>query len=102
MDLQEHQEELVKICSSLSIKSLYLFGSALEETFSDESDIDFIFSFEDALSVVDYTKNYFVFKERLENLLGRDVDLIAEHTISNPFFMESIAQRKRLVYEAGS
>lgn len=100
MDLERYREGLNKICSNLGIKKLYVFGSVLTGTFSDESDVDFIFSFDDKLSVMEYTKNYFLFKEELEKLLDSDVDLIAEHSISNPFFLEAIAQNKKLVYEA--
>lgn len=68
----------------------YLFGSAANGTMTDESDIDFMVSFKPELSYTDYGNNYFQLIYALQNLLKKDVDLVAEETITNPYLLESI------------
>jgi len=36
----------------------------------------------------------------LRELLGRDVDIVTERTLSNPYFIESLNESKVLLYEA--
>ena len=38
------------------------------------------------------------FKEKLESLFGREVDLLEEQTLKNPILIESINKSKELVY----
>ncbi len=44
-------------------------------------------------------RQYFGFKEGLEQLLGRPVDLV-EGTIENPFVLSSVEESKELLYAA--
>jgi len=39
--------ELVILCEMFEIKTMYLFGSAVTEFFTDQSDIDILISFKD-------------------------------------------------------
>ena len=57
-------------------------------------------SFVDNLSVEEYTNNYFELQYRLRDLLKREIDLVTERTLSNPYFIESINESKELIYEA--
>lgn len=95
----KHKKNIEALCKKLRVKRLYAFGSALSDRFDSKSDFDFLFSFYDDLSVEEYTENYFAFHSELENLLGRDVDLTSEHTLSNPYLIESINRNKALLYE---
>ena len=81
------------------MSELFVFGSVLEDSFSEESDIDFIVDFSD-VSLKDYADNYFDLKFSLERLLKRDVDLLESRAIRNPYLLESINSTKQLVYEA--
>jgi predicted nucleotidyltransferase len=38
------------------------------------------------------------FKSNLENLFGREVDLVEEQTLKNPILINSINKSKELVY----
>jgi predicted nucleotidyltransferase len=38
------------------------------------------------------------FKESLEKLFGRDVDLVEEQTLRNPILINSINKSKKLIY----
>ena len=48
--------------------------------------------------VSDYFDNYFDFKYALENLFGREVDLLEEQTIKNPYLKKNVDATKTLIY----
>ena len=93
-------EEIQKICLSLSVQRLYAFGSVVSDSFTDESDIDFLLSFSEKLTIEEYTNNYFALQYQLRDLFKRNIDLVTERTLSNPYFIESIEETKLLIYEA--
>ena len=76
---------------------MYLFGSALTANFTNESDIDFIVKFK-SIALSEYFENYLNFKENLESLYGRGVDLLEEQTLKNPILINAINRSKELVY----
>lgn len=88
------------LCETLSVQRLYVFGSAVSDQFSANSDIDFLISFKEGLSVDEYTDNYFLLHEGLRKLFQKEIDIVTESTLSNPFFIQSINVSKELIYEA--
>jgi predicted nucleotidyltransferase len=86
------------LCKQYNVKKLYAFGSVLTDKFTDKSDIDLIVDFKD-MPVEDYADNYFDFKFSLQDIIKRDVDLLEEQAIRNPYFMQNINQTKQLIYE---
>lgn len=76
------------------VKSAYLFGSATTNKFNSQSDVDFLYSFPDDLDYEVYGANYFNLLTDLENLLNKQVDLVAEKTLKNPYLIESINETK--------
>ena len=80
---------------------LYMFGSILDDRFTDESDVDFLVEFEN-VDVQNYFDNYMDFKEKLEIVLDRQVDLVENQAIRNPIFRRVIDRDKRLIYERKS
>ena len=98
MDLIERNiENLRKLCFEYNVIQLYIFGSVLNEKFAEESDIDFLVTFK-ALELEDYADNYFDFKFSLEDLFDKQIDLLEDKAIKNPYLKKSIDSSKRLVY----
>jgi uncharacterized protein len=98
--IEKRKNEIIQICQTLKVKRLYLFGSVMNENFKDDSDIDFLISFKDNLSIQEYTNNFFALHYKLRELLNRDIDIVTERTLSNPYFIASIDESKELIYEA--
>jgi uncharacterized protein len=95
-----HQSDLAKLCREFHVQRLDLFGSALSDAFDPErSDLDFLVEFE-PLPADAYANAFFGFKEALEQLFGRSVDLVVASAIRNPYFRQSIEQAKALLYVA--
>ncbi|MGD0478651.1 MAG: nucleotidyltransferase domain-containing protein [Terracidiphilus sp.] len=92
--------ELDNLCQEFHILRLELFGSALSSVFdSEHSDLDFLVEFQ-PLQCGDYATAFFGFKEALEGLFERPVDLVVASAIRNPYFRQSIEQSKTLLYAA--
>lgn len=89
--------ELVKLCNIYKVKSMYAFGSVCTDRFNEKSDIDLLISFKD-ISIDEYTENYFELHYKLEELFQREIDLMTERSLSNPYFIRNLEQTKSLIY----
>jgi predicted nucleotidyltransferase len=95
--LQKQKETIEKLCANHHVSKLYAFGSVLTDDFKSSSDIDLIVDFQE-IELEEYADNYFDFKFSLQDILKRQIDLLEEKAIKNPFFRKSIDQRKQLIY----
>ncbi len=98
INIEEIKPEVERICRSLPVKRLGLFGSALSETFGGDSDVDVLVIF-DSGGDIDYFDRYFELKERLESLFKRDVDLVVDREFRNPVFREAVDKTRVVIYE---
>lgn len=99
--IEDRKEELKRICERLKIRRLYAFGSAVSsDKFRENSDIDFLITFDDSISPEEYSENYFQLMYRLKELFNREIDVITERSLSNPYFIDSVNKSKVLIYEA--
>ena len=97
MLIDQNIESLKRLCNIYNVDKMYLFGSALTSNFTKESDIDFLVKFK-SIELSEYFENYMNFKENLESLFGREIDLLEEQTLKNPILINSINKSKELVY----
>ncbi|MCF2496600.1 nucleotidyltransferase family protein [Dyadobacter chenhuakuii] len=95
--LKRHKADIIKLCEIHKVKSLYAFGSVLTDHFDSKSDIDLIVDFT-PMDVEEYADNYFDFKFSLQDIFQRQVDLLEEKAIKNPYFLQNVNQKKQLVY----
>jgi hypothetical protein len=91
------KKKIVALCQKHKVNKLFVFGSVLTPRFNDNSDIDLVVDFK-RNDVEDYFNNFFDFKYSLEELFGRDVDLLEEQTIRNPYLKKSVDATKTLIY----
>jgi uncharacterized protein len=54
-----NREKLKEICVKNHVAELYLFGSALTNDFSDQSDLDFAYVLKEDLSPIEYGDAFF-------------------------------------------
>jgi uncharacterized protein len=87
-----------KLCKENKVEKLYAFGSVLSDMFNSESDLDFIVAFDENIELLDYADNYFNFLFSLEDLFKREVDLVTEKSLRNPYFIEELNNTKKLIY----
>ena len=97
--IEEKSEEIQATCKEHKVNTLYVFGSVLSDLFSEESDIDFLVTFEQGYESGAFVQ-YFDFKEKLEVILGRPVDLVCYQAIRNTVFKNEVDNTKKLLYAA--
>ena len=98
MELIDNNIDIIhELCLKYKVSKLFVFGSILNNKFRDESDIDFVVDF-DKVELMNYADNYFDFKFSLENIFDREVDLLEEKAIKNPYLKKSINLTKKLIY----
>ena len=92
-------QRISDLCRSHRVKSLSVFGSILTDRFNDRSDVDLLVDFEPAdPDKFDYVSNYFSFRDALELLFNRKVDLIEAKGLRNKYFIANINRTKQLIY----
>ena len=98
MNIVESNIDAIKaLCKSHYVSQLFVFGSVLTNRFKKNSDIDLIVDFQ-GIDLYNYADNYFDFKDSLERLLNREVDLLEDRAIQNPYLRQSIDSSKQLIY----
>ena len=89
--------QITELCRKYNVRKLFAFGSVLTDRFSEQSDIDLIVDF-DKKKIEDHFDNYFDFKYSLEDVFGRNVDLLEDQPIRNSCLRKSIESTKTLIY----
>lgn len=90
-------EKLLDWCRRAPVKKLWIFGSVLGD-WTPKSDVDLLVEFipgeePDLLGRLDM-------QDELEALLGREVDLVPQEAVTNPFRRKSIWDTRQEIYAA--
>lgn len=98
--IAQHRTGIANICRRFRVSRLEVFGSAAQaDDFNPAtSDVDFLIEF--AEGVKPGLQDFFGAKTALENLLGREVDLIEPGAVRNPYVLASINRHREAVYAA--
>ena len=96
-----YSDKLIALCELHNVQQFFLFGSILSTRFNESSDVDVLVQF-GQIDLMEYFDNYMEFKEKLEELFQKPVDLVENQAIRNPIFRKVIDREKLLVYERKS
>lgn len=94
----KNKKQILELCTKFRVQRLDLFGSAVNSSFNKHSDYDFLVQFR-KIPLEEYFENYIGFQLALEELLGRNIDLLEAQTLKNPFLIQSIEKDKVNIYE---
>ena len=98
MHLVLDDETLLGFCSKWRVRELSVFGSVLRDDFGPDSDLDVLVSFE---AGADWSLLDLVTMQReLAALTGRDVDLVEQEALRNPYRRAAILRSKQVLYAA--
>lgn len=98
LNYSELKPEIERVCRSLPVKRLGLFGSVLTQDFASDSDVDVLVVF-DSDENIDLFDKYFELKEKLSKIFNRDIDLVVDKPFKNPIFRASVEKTRTVVYE---
>ena len=99
--IEDHREGLDRLCRTFRVSRLELFGSAAsEDRFDPEhSDLDFLVEFE-PMDPPSHARSYFGLLSALQDMFGREVDLVEVKAVTNPYLLDSINRGRQQIYAA--
>lgn len=98
LPIEVPRDRLAAFCRRWQITELALFGSVLREDFGAESDVDVLISFDphapwSLWHLIDM-------KYELQDIFGREVDLVEKKAIRNPFRRHEILSTYQVIHVA--
>lgn len=89
-------DAIAKFCRGHQIARLALFGSALRDDFTPDSDVDMLVEFEPGHAP---GLAFFAMQDELSRLIGRKVDLNTPNELSR-YFKDEVLRTARPIYVA--
>jgi predicted nucleotidyltransferase len=83
--LKEQREEVVQIAARYGAESVRIFGSVLHGDAGPDSDVDVLVNLQPGRTLLDIV----ALKQDLEDLLGCDVDVVTEASLS-PYIRDQV------------
>ena len=77
---------------------LVFFGSVLTDKFDEESDVDFLVNLLDGLDPVEAGEHLWDLQDELKVLLDREIDILTERSLRNPYFVNELNKTKLQIY----
>ena len=94
------RQEIAELCRKHHVRRLSVFGSAARDDFDPQrSDVDLLVDFS-SLDIPRFVDNFVDLRSSLASLFNREVDLVREGVIRNPYRMRSIEADKVELYAA--
>jgi predicted nucleotidyltransferase len=97
-------DNLVRIqllCEEYGVERLEVFGSITTAAFDPaRSDVDFLVTYPEGYDFGPWLGRYFALRERLAELLGREVDLVRSSALQRERFRRLADQTRQVVYVA--
>lgn len=80
------------------VEKAYLFGSVTTSNFSSQSDIDLLITFQENIDPLERGDLWWSLYDTLRVHFDREIDLITESSLKNPYFIEEVNNTKQLIY----
>ena len=97
--IELNMDKITALCKKYKVAKLWVFGSILTPRFNEESDVDLSVSFDkENIKLDDYADNYFDLLDELKSLLSRNIDLVCDDSVQNPYFRKELDDTKLLIY----
>jgi predicted nucleotidyltransferase len=91
-------QDLLDIIKKYDLSEVSAFGSVLRDDFNENSDLDLLIVFRQGkekslFDIIDL-------KNDMEELIGRNVDIIEKEALKNPYRKEEILKTAKVIYAA--
>ncbi|WP_255076703.1 nucleotidyltransferase family protein [Lacihabitans sp. CCS-44] len=90
--------KLAELFVKHQVKNAFVFGSAVTEKFNNKSDVDFLVNLKENIDPVEAGEHLWDLQDELAELLKREVDLVTERSLKNPYFIDVLNQTKVAIY----
>ena len=96
--IHEKLPEIKNLLRQHHVKSAYVFGSVCTDNFNDQSDVDLLIDFDENLTPVERGELWWGLYYSLKKFLKREIDIVTEKSLQNPFFIQELNETKQLIY----
>ncbi|WP_017257203.1 nucleotidyltransferase family protein [Pedobacter arcticus] len=93
-----HLPKVIELLKAHKVKNACVFGSVLTADFGKESDVDFIVNLEEGVEPVEAGIHLWDLYDGLRDLLNREVDILTERSLKNPYFIQEVNNSKLPIY----
>ena len=100
--IQPYLPQIIELLIKHKIIKAYVFGSVLTDKFNSKSDVDFLVTIQNNLEPLETGEHLWNLTYELEDLLKRNVDLLTEKSLKNPYFIQHLNETKFPIYGFGS
>jgi predicted nucleotidyltransferase len=90
------KEKIEEFCLRWKVVEFSLFGSVLRDDFDLDSDVDILVSLSGDADLDLY--DWITMIEELEEIFGREVDLVEKSSLRNPFRRHAILNNREIIY----
>lgn len=91
-------EKIAAFCRKWKVTELSVFGSVLRDDFGPESDVDVLVALRENHGWGLY--EWLDMIDELQEMFGREVDLVSKAGLKNPFRRSEIMSTRRILYAA--
>ncbi len=95
---QYYLPQIITLFKKYNVENACVFGSVLSKEFTERSDVDFLLNMKPDTTPLQTGENYWNLYYDLKKLLNREVDLVSERSLKNPYFIEEINRTKFPIY----
>lgn len=96
--INSNKSKLNELFANHKLQRVYLFGSAVKGKLSANSDIDFLVKFKDNLEPLEKSELWWNLHDSLRDIFKREIDLVTEKSLKNPYFIKELDKTKKLIY----
>lgn len=89
---------IAKFFKNHKVERAYAFGSVLKDDFDESSDIDFLIRFKPGIDPLEKGELWWGLHDTLRDFFNREIDIITENSLKNPYFIEELEKTKKLIY----
>ena len=91
-------DDVMRLCKKYYVIELSIFGSSIRDDFSQNSDVDFLVSFEQNSKISLF--EIIELENEFSKLLNREVDIVEKESLKNPIRKNKILSTREIIYAA--
>jgi hypothetical protein len=96
--VSSHINEIRQFFESHKVEKAYVFGSAVSGQLKENSDLDFLIRFKAGLDPLEKGELWWKLHDKLRDFFNREIDIVTEDSLKNPYFIEELEKTKKLIY----
>ncbi len=97
-NITKHKQKIHQLFKDCEIERAFIFGSAVTGNFNENSDVDFLVKFKNNIDPLKKGEFWWILHDNLRDLLKREIDIVTEKSLKNPYFIEELNKTKQKIY----